>query len=99
MLPSARRFRIPLNALVSMGKLEDSTSRGILPANIMDELSTEIFADRWKKIVGEPPAAMLDSRRQMLMLLVESLPVEGLKPMGNLLPPSRYVSTSYSAGR
>lgn len=74
-----------------MGILEENPGEIPSSINIIDELSSEIFIERWKELVGEPPAAMFESRRQMLMLLVESLPVESLMPTGNLLPPSRYV--------
>lgn len=75
-----------------MGILEENSGNSPLCANIVDELSSELFVERWRELVGEPPAAMLASHRHMLMLLVESLPVKSLTPTGNLLPPSRYRS-------
>ncbi len=44
------------------------------------DLTSEEFSKRWKGLVGEPPSAMLDDRSQMLAILVESVPVEGLMP-------------------
>lgn len=35
-------------------------------------LSRAEFVARWRSIVGEPPAIMLDCRREMIRLLVES---------------------------
>jgi hypothetical protein len=32
------------------------------------------FIRRWKALVGEPPAAMLDDQSQMIRVLVESTP-------------------------
>lgn len=34
-------------------------------------ISTERFVAGWTKIVGEPPAALLDDRRAMIVLLVQ----------------------------
>lgn len=75
-----------------MGSLAEYPAMGVSCPNIIDELSAETFAQRWKELVGELPAVMLESRRQMLLLLVESLPVEGLIPTSNLLPPLRFAS-------
>lgn len=65
----------PLNALMSMAKTGmhrlDAASR---EASIA-ALSRETFVERWRVLVGEPPAAMLECRREMLALLVESVPV------------------------
>ncbi len=36
----------------------------------LDELSEDAFLDGWKRLVGEPPAAVLGSRRAMIELLV-----------------------------
>jgi hypothetical protein len=92
MIPSAIRFYIPPDALVIMGRFEEYPAVGISSPNIIDELSAQIFAERWKELVGELPAAMFENRRQMLMLLVESLPVESLTPTGNLLSSSRFAT-------
>ncbi len=39
------------------------------------------FVSRWRVITGEPPAIMLESRREMLTLLVQSVPVAPLVPV------------------
>lgn len=33
------------------------------------------FVEGWRRIVGEPPAVMLDSRSEMIKLLLESVPI------------------------
>ena len=39
------------------------------------------FVSRWRIITGEPPAIMLESRAEMLVLLVQSVPVAPLVPV------------------
>ncbi len=39
---------------------------------LLDDLTQEEFVSGWKSIVGEPPAAMLGSRRAMIELLVNT---------------------------
>ncbi|GLS71736.1 hypothetical protein [Methylobacterium tardum] len=51
-----------------------STSR---PHGKLDGLPQPEFVAAWKALVGEPPAAMLDSRSDMIRLLVESIPIVG----------------------
>lgn len=36
-------------------------------------LNDEEFSDRWRALVGEPPAIMLPDRAEMIQLLVESV--------------------------
>ena len=54
------------------------------PTAPLEELSQERFLWGWRQIVGEPPAVMLESRREMIALLVESAPVaeDGLHRAG-----------------
>jgi hypothetical protein len=40
----------------------------------LNEISTDQFVSAWRMLVGEPPAAMLDDRRKMIEILVESVP-------------------------
>jgi hypothetical protein len=44
----------------------------------LDAMPEREFVKRWKAIVGEPPAIMLDSRSDMVKVLVESVPVATL---------------------
>lgn len=46
----------------------------------IEVLPRSVFIEQWKKLVGEPPATMLESRSLMLALLVESVPAKGLAP-------------------
>lgn len=39
------------------------------------------FIEGWRLITGEPPAILLDSRTEMLALLVESTPEAPLEPL------------------
>ena len=39
------------------------------------QISQSEFIAGWKALVGEPPAAMLDSRSEMIRVLVESTPL------------------------
>ena len=52
------------------------------PASQSDDLLTHMpqaeFVAAWETLVGEPPAMMLDSRSEMIRVLVESMPVEPL---------------------
>ena len=42
-------------------------------------LTDEEFSDRWRALVGEPPAIMLPDRTAMIQLLIESMaPAHGL---------------------
>ena len=41
----------------------------------IDDLSEDRFLAGWRSLVGEAPAAMLDDRRAMIALLVETCPI------------------------
>ena len=41
----------------------------------LDDLPLDAFIARWRGLVGEPPAAMLACRAEMIRVLVESVPV------------------------
>ena len=41
----------------------------------LDAMPEGEFVKGWKAIVGEPPAIMLDSRTDMVRVLVESVPI------------------------
>lgn len=41
----------------------------------IDDLPEDRFVAGWRFLVGEAPAAMLDDRRSMIALLVETCPV------------------------
>lgn len=75
---------------MSMGRLEGCLLENGSPEGVIENISAKLFVERWKELIGDTPAAMLDSRREMLILLIESLPAVGLTPMGNLLTPSRF---------
>lgn len=75
-----------------MSKLEDRLREGVSSRNLIEQLSLEMFVERWTELVGEPPATMLESRREMLRLLIESLPVESMTPISDRLPPSCFGS-------
>ncbi|MEE7451052.1 hypothetical protein MRF4_26465 [Methylobacterium radiotolerans] len=49
-------------------------------ADAAADLPAAVFVERWRLITGEPPAAMLSSRSEMLTLLVESTPAAPLEP-------------------
>jgi hypothetical protein len=53
-------------------------------------ISDAEFISGWQRIVGEPPAAMLDDRREMIALLVDSVGVAGwpLRPATHARPRS-----------
>lgn len=58
----------------------------------IDDLSPESFVAGWRQVVGEAPAAVLEDRRAMLLLLVESLPLpsdrdRAARPRRPALPP------------
>jgi hypothetical protein len=44
-------------------------------------LPVAVFVTQWRFITGEPPAIMLESRGEMLALLVQSVPVAPLVPV------------------
>ncbi|MGU3542006.1 hypothetical protein [Methylobacterium sp. A52T] len=46
------------------------------------ELPAGDFVRRWRQITGEPPAILLNSRSEMIALLVESVPMAPLTPQG-----------------
>ena len=46
----------------------------------VDDLPDRSFLESWRLITGEPPAILLDSRAEMLALLVESTPEVTLEP-------------------
>ena len=43
-------------------------------SDALGRLPAEEFVSRWRAIVGEPPAIMLESRSEMIRLLVDSTP-------------------------
>lgn len=47
-------------------------------ANALDRMPATDFIARWRLITGKPPAVMLDSRSEMLALLVKSVPAAPL---------------------
>lgn len=44
-------------------------------------LPVAVFVTQWRFMTGEPPAIMLESRGEMLALLVQSVPVAPLVPV------------------
>ncbi|MET3864525.1 hypothetical protein ABIC20_001834 [Methylobacterium radiotolerans] len=46
------------------------------------ELPAGDFVRRWRQITGEPPAILLNSRSEMIALLVESVPIAPLTRAG-----------------
>lgn len=70
---------------MNMAKVEENLGDIAFREASINVLSEEEFVDRWRDLVGEPPAAMLESRHQMLALLVESVPVESLEFQASLL--------------
>jgi hypothetical protein len=61
-----------------MSRLEDRSREVVSSESLIEQLSAEMVVELCKELVGEPPAAMLESRREMLRLLIESIPVESL---------------------
>ena len=51
-------------------------------ADTLTNLPLADFVAAWRRLVGEPPAVMLDSRSEMIRLLVESVPVAQPSPAG-----------------
>ena len=47
-------------------------------ASALDRMPAADFIARWRLITGEPPVVMLNSRSEMLALLVESVPAAPL---------------------
>ena len=47
-------------------------------AKALDRMPAADFIARWRLLTGEPPAVMLDSRSEMLALMVESVPAAPL---------------------
>lgn len=47
----------------------------------LGRLPLSVFVTRWRLITGEPPAIMLESRFEMLAILVQSVPVAPLVPV------------------
>ncbi|MCJ2086396.1 hypothetical protein MKK88_10380 [Methylobacterium sp. E-005] len=45
-------------------------------------MPAEAFVAAWRTLTGEPPAIMLSSRAAMIALLVSSLPIAPLPPVG-----------------
>ncbi|MBM0205639.1 hypothetical protein JNW90_23485 [Micromonospora sp. STR1s_5] len=41
----------------------------------LTRLADSVFVRNWAGLFGEPPAALLDDRREMLDILVETVPV------------------------
>ena len=52
----------------------------------IDTMEEGEFVKGWKAIVGEPPAIMLDSRTDMVKVLVQSVPVATPDPADILGP-------------
>ncbi len=52
---------------------------GPLASDALTQLSEAEFVSRWRSIVGEPPAIMLESRSEMIQVLVESAPAVPLQ--------------------
>lgn len=44
-------------------------------------LPLSVFVTQWRLITGEPPAIMLESRCEMIAILVQSVPVAPLVPV------------------
>ena len=57
---------------VRIRSMSTAPRRPLSAVRPLDELSQEAFVSGWKSIVGEPPAAMLGSRRAMIELLVNT---------------------------
>jgi hypothetical protein len=38
-------------------------------------LTNDAFVRNWTRLFGEPPAALLDDRREMLKIAIETMPV------------------------
>lgn len=51
-----------------------SDDKGGTELDVLVQLSISDFIAGWHAIVGEPPAIMLESRVEMIRLLVESTP-------------------------
>lgn len=51
-----------------------STDRVLPKVTALAGMPPAEFVARWRALTGEPPAAMLDDRFQMLVLLVKSVP-------------------------
>lgn len=51
----------------------------------LDALSDEQFISGWRRIVGEPPAILLEDRREMIAHLVRSIPAAEDAPARNPL--------------
>lgn len=56
-----------------------SIGTGPLASDALTQLSEAEFVSHWRSIVGEPPAIMLESRSEMMQLLVESPPAVPLR--------------------
>ncbi len=65
----------------------------------IDELPEDRFLAGWRSVVGEAPAAMLDDRRAMIALLVETSPVLALTARTRTDRPSRSRATSDAIAR
>lgn len=46
----------------------------------LNRIPSAEFVAVWRSLVGEPPAMMLESRSEMIRLLVDSIPIAG--PVG-----------------
>jgi hypothetical protein len=63
-----------------MGTLAQTPEKGLTSsADALAILPVAVFVERWRLITGEPPAVLLDSRAEMLALLVQSSPVAPLE--------------------
>lgn len=69
----------------------DPLNRSTIGAS-MEEIPQTLFVSRWKSLVGEPPAVLLENRRTMLALLVESVPAANMP--NHDPPPGQAVSDS-----
>ena len=77
--------------------LSGPTSR---PEDRLDGMPKADFVAAWEALVGEPPAAMLESRSEMIRILVESTPVAeasgAFVPIVSVLPRhAQSASSSY----
>ncbi|MCJ2079043.1 hypothetical protein MKK68_25985 [Methylobacterium sp. E-016] len=46
-----------------------------LRSDALSDIGLSEFVTRWRWIVGEPPAVMLENRSEMIRILVQSMPI------------------------
>jgi hypothetical protein len=61
-------------------------------------LTNDAFIRNWTCLFGEPPAALLDDRREMLNIVVRTVPVLSY-PLGSRLPQRSEQETRREVGR